>query len=243
MKTLISIFLLFAIGLTGSETATSVLSKMDQTLYSIKDKKADVEMVMINLKSGAKKIKKAKYYQKGLDKILFRYTYPKSDAGIATLTIPGAVYLYLPMFKKPKKITNLAESNAFNKSDFSLEDMNTKSYSELYTPKLLAPNAQAYLLELIPKDKNSSYSKLVVSIHKTRYYPLKIDYYTLKGERLKTATYEYINIGNSWVSNTVVMTNHKKNHRTKFIMTNIKVNSGLKDDLFSVENMVGSAEK
>jgi hypothetical protein len=100
---LIGLILIGVLTYAGGD-ASAILLKVDNNNLVVKDKTADVEMVMINLTSGKEKVKKAELYQKGLDRKLFRYTYPESDKGIATLTIPDAVYLYLPMFKKPKKL-------------------------------------------------------------------------------------------------------------------------------------------
>ena len=240
MKTNIALILIFSLLFSAYSTDESIaiLAKVDKAQHTIKDKTADVEMQMINLKSGSKKIKKANFYQKGLDHKLFKYTYPKSDEGIATLTIPGAVYLYLPMFKKPKKVTNMAEGNTFNKSDFSLEDMNSKSYTELYAAVKLKDEDGNFVLDLKPKDSKSSYSHIVAQFNKQYYYPEKFEYYDKKGNKLKVALYNHSKINGLWVVDRVNMTNVKKNHRTLFIMTNIKINTGLSDDLFTVEKMV-----
>ena len=131
----------------------------------------------------------------------------------------------------------MAQSNAFNKTDFSLKDANTKPYSEQYIPKLLKSNENNYILELTPKDKENSYDHLIVTINKQHFYPEKIEYFA-NGQKIKEANYQYVKIGKQWVSSSVSMKNIKKNHETKFIMTNIKINSGLCDDLFKVENMV-----
>ncbi len=239
MKTFFILFLSIFIGFqTGTtEDVKIILSKVDKTVFSIKDKTATVEMQFINLKTNSKKIKKAMLYQKGLDKTLFRYTHPKSDNGIASLTLPDAVYLYLPMFKKPKKITNMAESNKFNKSDFSLEDRDDKTYSERYVPKLIKSDADTYILNLVPKKSGRTYSRLLATINKHHYYPERIEYFDQNGNKLKVATYTFKKIGKSWVATEVVMENVVKNHKTRFIMTNIKINTDLKDELFSPEKM------
>lgn len=240
MKTFITLFLTIFFGFqTGTvEDAKTILSKVDKTVFSLKDKTATVEMQIINLKTNSKKIKKAMLYQKGLDKKLFRYTYPKSDNGIASLTLPDAVYLYLPMFKKPKKITNMAESNKFNKSDFSLEDSDDKTYSERYVPKLITSDADTYILNLVPKKSGGTYSRLLATINKHHYYPERIEYFDQNGHKLKVATYTFKKIGKTWVATEVAMENVVKNHKTRFIMTNIKINTGLKDELFTPEKMV-----
>ena len=85
----------------GQENADVILSKIDQTMFGAKDKSANVKMVMINLKNGKQKVKEATLLQKGANKKLFRYIYPKSDSGIHCLTIR---FIYTcPCLKNRKK--------------------------------------------------------------------------------------------------------------------------------------------
>ncbi len=233
------IFFLVNTGATGQETAADILAKMDKTIFSVKDKTADIEMVMTDLKNNKQKIKKAVLMQKGADKKLFRYTYPKNDEGIATLSLPdGKIYLYLPMFKKPKKITSMAESNTFNNSDFSLRDMAIKPYTELYTPALLKTTDDSYQLDLKPKSGNSPYSHLIVTVNRKHYYPEKFEYFAKNGQKVKEAVYHFKKVGKYWIADQVTMKDLKKQHSTELKMTDIKINQGLKDDLFTVDNLV-----
>lgn len=230
--------------MTAQPDANTILSKMDNVIFSIKDKTADVKMILINMKNGKENVKKAVIMQKGHTKKLFRYVYPKSDSGIATLTLPGdSIYLYLPLFKSVKKISSNSDGGAFNKSDFSLRDTPTKPYSELYTPQLKGTNDTAYILTLTPKAEKWPYSKLVAIIDKTHFYLDRLEYYDKKGNKLKEADYHYIKIEGHWVPDQVTMTNESKQHKTVTIMTNIKINQGLKDKLFTVKNLKGSKSK
>lgn len=231
---------IFLIGLFWSaalqgQDATAIVKKLDANLAKVKDKQVDVEMTMTNLKSGKQKLKKAVLYQKGEDKKLFRYTYPESDAGIASLTLPNnEVYLYLPMFKKPKKITNIAESNAFNKSDFSISDMATSGYLKDYSLTLMDPDGTAHKVLLSPKDENTPYTKLVLYINKTNSILEKVEYYDTGGME-KFATYHQIKVQGIWVPDEVSMENVKKQSKTTLKMSNIKINQGLDDGIFTVE--------
>ena len=229
----------------AQDNAKEILASMDKVLFAPKDKEMDLQMVMTDMMTKKEKIKKARIYQKGADKKLFVYTYPQSDKGIATLTIPGSIYIYLPMFKKPKKITNMADGNAMNKSDFSLEDMPTEPYSERYTPTLLNTTSSSWVLELKPKEDKPTYSKLVVTVNKVHRYPEKIVYFDKKGSKIKEADYHFKKIGNYWVSDRVTMTDLKKNHRTAITMTDIKLNQGLSDSIFTLEHLTntGVAQK
>ena len=235
----------FSLPAAAQTTAKEILAAMDKVLFAPKDKENSIEMVMTDLKTHKEKIKKARIYQKGTDKKLFVYTYPPSDKGIATLTLPGEMYLYLPMFKKPKKITNMAEGNSMNKSDFSLEDMPSKPYGERFTPKLLETTASSWVLELIPKNDKPTYSKLVVTINKAHHYPEKIEYYDKNGTKIKEMVYHFMKTGNYWVADKVTMTDLKKNHRTAITMTDIRINQGLSDSIFTLEHLTntGVAQK
>ena len=237
----ISLFLLLVVcncGILYAQTAdaNSLLKKMDQTASQIKDKSSNIEMILVNLNTKKEKIKKAVIIQKDGDKKLFRYTYPKSDEGIATLSLPnGDMYLYLPMFKKPKKITNLAEGS-LNTSDFSVKDMASMSYSENYDAKIHQSRETSYILDLNSKNNEVEYDHLIIYLNKKFFYPEKIEFYGQKGIE-KISTTKYQKIDGLWVANEVTMQNIKKRHQTTIIMTNIKINQGLKDDEFTLEKL------
>ncbi|MCT4623289.1 MAG: outer membrane lipoprotein-sorting protein [Schleiferiaceae bacterium] len=222
----------------SAQDASAIAKKLDATLGKVKDKSVHIEMTLINLKSGKKSSKEAELLQKGTSTKLFRYVAPKGDSGIATLSLPtGEIYVYLPMFGKPKKMTNLAESNAFNKSDFSINDMANFGYADNYTAKLLETTASAYRVEFIPKAPKPEYGKLVMDIDKTNYFPVKTDYYNSKMEKVKEANYHHIKVSGIWVADKVSMETIKKKHKTEMTMTNIKLNQGLSDGLFTVEQL------
>ena len=236
---LIAILLLcFTSGIFGQD-ALSILKKMDQTALVVKDKSSNIEMTLVNLKSDKEKVKKATIIQKGRDRKLFRYTYPKSDEGIATLSLPnGEIYLYLPMFKKPKKITNLADSG-MNNSDFSTEDMVVQLFAEDYNAKILETTAAVYVLDLNSKNGDKEYNHVIVHVNKKFYYPEKFEYYDKKGNLEKLSTSTYIKIAGCWVADEVTMENVQKKHKTTIVMTDIKINQGLSDDEFTLEKLSG----
>jgi outer membrane lipoprotein-sorting protein len=245
LTALLNLALLFSLPVQAQDNAAQILAAMDKVLLAPRDKELNLEMVMTDLKTNKEKIKKAKIYQKGTDKKLFIYTYPQSDKGIATLSLPDELYIYLPMFKNPKKITNMAEGNSFNKSDFSLEDMPSKPYSKSFEPTLVSSDASAWVLALKPKEDKPTYSKLVVTVNKAHHYPEKIEYYDKKGTKIKEAVYHFRKIGNYWVSDKVTMTDLKKKHNTAITMTDIRLNQGLKDSIFTLEHLTntGAAQK
>ncbi len=238
ITTLLAAFLVCACADVFAQDALTVVKKLDATLAKVADKTVDVEMVLENLKTKKVETKKAVLMQKGPNMKLFRYIAPPSDSGIATLALPNnEIYVYLPMFKKPKKMTNLAESKAFNKSDFSISDMSNSGFADNYTLNLLATEATYYTVEFIPKSKTGEYGKLVMNINKINFYPDRIEYYDTKMTLEKFAVYHHINLKGIWVADKVTMENAKTKHKTTLKMSNFKLNQGLSDSVFTVEKL------
>ncbi len=225
--------------LTGAlpQDAAEILRNMDNIIFSPKDREGKVTIIVTD-RNGKEKIREATMLQKGPDKKLYRYTKPESQAGIATLSLPDDVmWLYMPAFGKPKKISILADSQAFNNTDFTLEDMATSRYSDRYKPELLQTDNDSWVLNLVPISSKSNYSRIVVKVSRMYGYAETMDYYDRRGRKFKEQTYKYDKIGKYWNASVIVMKDLEKNHTTRIILSDIKFDQGLSDDLFLVENM------
>ena len=235
-KSILVILLLFIGAMNASsQDAKTILENMDKIIFSPKDKQGKVTIILTD-KEGKDKIREAIMLQKGRDKKLYRYTKPESQAGVATLSLPGDVmWLYMPAFGKPKKISMLSKSQAFTGTDFSYEDMVTTPYSDRYTPELLKTEHDAYVLQLVPKSTKSVYSKIIVRINKTNSYPVTMEFYNEKGKKFKDADYRYEKIGKYWNASEVVMKDLDKKHSTKIQLKDVKFDQGLSEDLFTPE--------
>jgi len=220
-----------------SQDAKAILENMDKIIFSPKDKQGKVTIILID-KAGKEKVREALLLQKGRDKKLYRYTKPESQAGIATLSLSNDVmWLYMPAFEKPKKISMLAKDQSFTGTDFSYEDMVTTPYADRYTPSLLESEKDAYVLNLVPKSKNSSYAKIIVRINKAYGYPVTMEFYSGMGKKFKEASYRYEKIGSYWNAAEVVMKDLLKNHSTKILLSEVKFDQGLADDIFTVDKL------
>jgi outer membrane lipoprotein-sorting protein len=220
-----------------AQDAKTILDNMDRIIFSPKDKQAKVTMILID-KTGKEKVREAVMLQKGSDKKLYRYTKPESQAGIATLSLSDDVmWLYMPAFVTPRKVSMLAKGQAFNGTDFSYEDMATTPYSERFVPTLLESREDSYVLNLAPISAKSNYGKIIVSINKSHGYPLTMYYFNGQGKKIKEASYRYEKIGKYWNAAEVVMTDLEKSHSTKILLSDVKFDQGLADDIFAVKNL------
>ncbi len=98
-------------------------------------------------------------------------------------------WIFLPKFKRVKKIKSSNQSNSFMGSEFTYEDI-AGTDIEKYTFELLKEEMigaeKAWVIEQTPL-KKSGYSKVISWISQKHYNPLKAEYYDRKNELLKTS--------------------------------------------------------
>lgn len=219
-----------------AQDAATILKNMDDVMYSPKDMTGKNKIILID-KNGKEEVREANIQQKDTDKRMFRFTAPASQAGIAVLSLPNDVmYLYLPAFGKERRIASSAKNQNFAGTDFSYDDMESVLFTAKYTPKLLKIEAEVFVLELTPKGR-SDYAKVIAHINKANFYPELMEYYDKGGNKVKEARYTFKKIGNYWNAAEIEMTDLKKNHKTKMQMSDVKYDTGLSDDDFTVRKL------
>jgi outer membrane lipoprotein-sorting protein len=219
-----------------AQDACTILQNMDDVMYAPKDMTGINKIILID-KNGKKETREANIKQKGTDKRIIRFTSPASQAGIAVLSLPNDImYLYLPAYGKERRISASVKNQNFAGTDFSYDDMESKPYSDKYTPKLIKTDGNVFVLELTPKGR-SDYSKIIVNVNKTNYYPELMEYYDRGNTKVKAAKYTFKKTGNYWNATEIEMTNLKKNHKTKMQMADVKYDRGLTDDDFTVRKL------
>ncbi len=92
-----------------------------------------------------------------------------------------------------------------------------------------------FVLEQIPTDKNSGYTKQVVWLDKAHYRPLKVEFYDRKGALLKTLTFanykQYLD--KYWRAHTMAMTNHQTGKSTELNTSDLRFQTGLEENDFN----------
>lgn len=230
------LFSMLCIFQTNAQDAKTILAKMDDVIFAPKDQIAKNKIVLID-KNGKQDVRTADLKQKGTERRIMRFTSPSSQAGIAVLSLPNNVmYLYLPAFGKERRISSSVKNQNFAGTDFSYDDMESKSYSNKYTPKFIKSEGDLYVLELVPKGR-SQYSKIVAKINKTHYYPVMMDFYDRGNKKIKSTKHTFKKSGKYWYASEIKMTDLKKNHVTKMQMLNVSFDTGISDDEFTIRKL------
>ena len=230
--------LLFA--LTGIELALLVDDR-----DSPKDMKSNMSMLLTN-KNGKTRTSKIRSYSKDENKkqILW-FLAPADDKGVAYLKIEHEnknddMKLWLPNFKKIRRISSKKKSESFMGSDMSYEDMTSRNIDE-YTYSILGSekidNVDCYILESVPSGIKTEYSKHISWITKDMHLPVKEESFDKNGELLKSKSIIYQQIKEYSIMVELHVKNVQRNHQTILKFDNIEVDSGIKDNIFHEKNL------
>jgi len=222
--------------MTKAQTASEILDKADNVITTSDDITQNVEITLID-KNKNQQTRTAVLMQKGEDKRLFEFTSPSSYEGVSFLSLPDDVmYLYMPSYGKERRIASSVKNQKFAGTDMSYDDMAAKSYNDNYTPTIKSSDATSWVLELIPKTAGE-YSKVLLTIRKIDYIPLKAEFFDKANNKIKVSEFEFAKQGNFWYVKTLTVKDLKTNHTTIMKSSDVKFNQGLSDDIFTVRNL------
>lgn len=216
-------------------TATQILANVDRCLSGPSDQEMKMTLVLID-KNNKEQTREIVMMQKGSDRRMGKFLSPADQKGIGFLSLPNNVfYVYLPAYKKTRRIASHIKNTKFAGTDFTYEDMETKNYSRDWAPQLIASDNKTYTLEVVPKTGLATeYSKMILRIRKDNFYPNLIEYYDPTGKLAKKMTNDKIEkVDGFWIAKESLMEDLKSSHKTKMILQDVKFNSGISADKFT----------
>jgi outer membrane lipoprotein-sorting protein len=150
-------------------------------------------------------------------------------------------WIYLPALKKIKRISSDSKGDYFMGSDFTYDDLGDRKPEE-DTHKLLKSEMvgedECFVVESIPKENDYMYSKTITWIIKDKWIGLKKEFYDEDGEHLKNLEIKkYKNQNGLWILLETEMHNIQKDSKTKMTFSNVKLDHGITDEMFTERMM------
>ena len=234
----ISILLLsgWVFALTGDELA----QQMDGRKTPI-DSKVDLLMTLTNKKGKTRTSSLRSINKNDGEKQIIWFLSPTDDKGVSFLKIEhddrnDEMRMWLPAFKKIRRISAKKRSDSFMGSDMSYEDLSSRQLDKFIFTLIgqeVYDSISCYLLESIPKgDIRTEYSRHITWVDSTLLIPLKEESYDKSGQLLKEKYFSYTIIKEYHILTKVHVTNIQKNHSTTLNFENIELDTGVEDDLF-----------
>ncbi len=162
------------------------------------------------------------------DKSIVRFRSPAEVKGVAALTHehPDATddsWLYLPATKRVRRISGANKTASFQGTEFTYEDLSNRivdKYDWRFVEERALDRdgepAPVYVVEAVPRDPDSGYSKLVVYLHREHWRQERIDFYDRAGTLLKVLRFgewEHLH-GRFWRAKQLSMDNAQTKKRT-----------------------------
>ena len=231
---IIIISLLF--GLTGDELALQMENRKTPA-----DFKVDMVMTLINKKGKTRTSSLRSITKDDGAKQIVWFLSPADDKGVSFLKIEhddkdDEMRMWLPAFKKIRRISAKKRSDSFMGSDMSYEDMSTRQLDECNFNILgneIYQDVHCHLLESKPKEQiRTEYSRHLTWVDSTLLVPLKEESYDKSGILLKEKYFSYTVIKDYQILTEIRVTNIQKNHTTSLTFENIELDSSVEDNLF-----------
>jgi outer membrane lipoprotein-sorting protein len=218
-----------------SVDGNKILAQVDKLAAAFDDQSYVATMEIV--KDG--KLRKTLQFEskmKGLDQQLIEFKAPGDVAGMKVLMEDAnTLYVYMPEFKKVRRVAAHVQSQGFLGSEFSYEDMTQVKLSPFFDAELAGKKGNETTLLLTPKEGvETTYPKLEVVIDATKGGVTKVRYFDKSGtqvrEQERTA---WKKIGGHNVPTKVTMKNLKTGDATTITLSNIVVNQGISPGTFS----------
>ncbi|WP_460233973.1 outer membrane lipoprotein-sorting protein [Aurantivibrio plasticivorans] len=128
------------------------------------------------------------------DKTLTQFKSPRDIRNTAFLSyshavVPDDQWIYMPAIKRVKRINSANKSGPFMGSELAYEDISSfelEKYSYRYIGEEPADGVDCYVVELTPLYEYTGYSTMTYWVDKSRFVPIKIEYYDRSKSLLKT---------------------------------------------------------
>jgi outer membrane lipoprotein-sorting protein len=162
------------------------------------------------------------------------------------------VQMYLPSFKKIRRVESQQQSGSFMGSEFSYSDIATPKSAD-YQYKLLrtepcpadAKGVQCFVIESTPATdavkESTGTSKSVKWIRSDNFMDTKGEYYDESGglwKRMEATNIKKVDpVNNKWLAYDIKMENVKNGRNTRLEFKDVKVNQDIKDSVFSEQNL------
>ena len=234
--------------LDGYELASLIDSRL---------KPADIQstnsMKLINKKGRIKNLKLISKSKDNNKRQMIWFISPADDKGMAFLKIEhpdkdNLMKMWLPGFKKFRRIASNKQSDSFMGSDLSFEDLTNRKIND-YTHNLIEEKEictykekdyNCSVLESIPNEINSGYTKhitWIIQIEEGIYLAIKEHSFDKDRELLKIKNIEFNKIESFYIMNNLFVKNIKKKSSTLLTIDNISLNLGFKDEMFKETNL------
>ncbi|MCP4198608.1 MAG: outer membrane lipoprotein-sorting protein [Proteobacteria bacterium] len=218
-----------------SEKAIAILTKVDENLTKVEDSIYDGVIKVIRNGKVTKNIE-FNVRVKGITMKLVKFTAPGDIRGMMMLTTKNnMMYVYLPSYKRVRRVANHVLNQGFMGTDISPDDMASSSFSEGWNAVIAKEDDDQWILSLKPKaGRQTTYASIMLTVKKSHGQVTELKYFSAQGKHVKTQTRgEFKMFGHVIAPTLFEFKNILTGTKTIMEFTDLKVNNGIPDSAFT----------
>lgn len=241
MKTLTALALfLLPFAAAAQPTAADVFDEVERRQNLVTSESASLQMEIVD-ERGRTRTRSMDLRTKlddGRNKSILVFTGPADIRGMGLLTVETGSgddqRLYLPALGRVQRIAGSKRGERFAGSDFTYEDLGTRDPDQ-YDVEMLETTDDAFVFEARPKDDDSDYSRIVLTVDRERYVIERAEHFDRSNKLAKVLTAEnFAEVApGSWRANRLTMEDEQADRRTVLTFTDRDTGASLSDDLFT----------
>jgi hypothetical protein len=205
----------------ADEDAQEIIREVERR-QSTETSKAELSMLVYPDAGDSGNVREFKVisYVRGEEDSYMQFIEPRSIKGLSILSRGGDQWVYFSSTGRVRKIAGKSKKQSVRGvgGDFSYEDLSGGNWEERYDFRISSSDSKQWVLEGTPKERDSVYSRVLISIDRQRYLATKIEYYTEEEGHYKDLEMSEIKeMGGREVPTRMVMKNYDKNSVTVII--------------------------
>jgi len=220
---------------SADEKGNKALAAIDATIFKAKTQIFEYE---VNIKTPDKPDRKLGLAVQMKNEWRFsEFLAPSDVKGTKVLILsPSQMYVYLPAYKKVRRIASHATDQGFMGMNFSQDDMSITNYSKMYDATVLSDDGKIIRLSLTAKkDSEAPYPKVEITADKAKNLPSETKYFSDSGKNTKTESRSNYTLEKDCYSPAELkMVDHTKGGQSTTLVRKVwKVNPDIPDSRFS----------
>ena len=232
---IIVIFLKNLFAISGLE-----LAKLLDERLKPNDIKSVNTMILTNKDKKKKTLELISMSKDNSKKQMIWFLKPRKDKGISFLKIEkdnedDFMTMWLPGFSRFRRIKSSQKSDSFMGSDLSFEDLTNRTIEDYNYNIIKTDENGFYVLESIPKEIESEYSKHITKIKEVEngiFIVYEEDSFDKKNNLLKNKVFNFEKIESYYVMTELMVKNVQKKSSTLLTLNDIKLNNKFEDSKF-----------
>lgn len=211
----------------------SLIQRADKNMFP---SQYEAYVLMMDYKLNNKTTEELLHVYRKEDKMLAVFLSPPIQKGQAFIRNGDDMWSFLPTSKKVIRIGAKDKSMGGEASNGDILRVDlAEDYTGTYLGDEIIEGKLCYKLELKAKNRSISYDRIVYWINKQKEIPVKREYYTFSGKKIKTSYFQNLqSINGSEIPCLVIFQNEiNRQYKTEMVIQDLNSNVQLNDSMFT----------